>query len=72
MPSLKRSPSSSQAVGAVSGIHGICGLLPSAGPFSVMLVSSVFWSLASCTMCGRSKSPDYFPCVGSARAGVVF
>ena len=61
-----RSPNSSHVVGAVSGVHGIFGLLPSAGRLSVILVSSLFWSLASCTMFGRSKGPCSFPGVGTA------
>ena len=66
MPSLMRSLNSSHVVGAVSGVHGICGLLPSAGHLSLIFVSSLFWSLASCAMFGRSKGPNPLLSVGTA------
>ena len=66
MPSLMRSLNSSHVVGAVSGVHGVCGLLPTAGLVSSILLSSLFWSFASCAMIGRSKGPNPLRCVGTA------
>ena len=66
MPSLMRSLNSSHVVGAVYDVHGVCGLLPSAGLVSSILLSSLFWSSASCAMFGRSKGPDPLRCVDTA------
>ena len=55
MPSLMRSLNSSHVVGAVSDVHGVCGLLPSAGLVSSILLSSLFWSSASCAMFGGPR-----------------
>ena len=66
MPSLMRSLNSSHVVGAVSDVHGVCGLLPSAGLVSSILLSSLFWSSASCAMFGRSKGPNPLRCVDTA------
>ena len=66
MPSLMRSLTSSHVVGAVSDVHGVCGLLPSAGLVSSILLSSLFWSSASCAMLGRSKGPNPLLCVDTA------
>ena len=61
-----RSLNSSHVVGGVSGVHGMCGLLPSAGQLSLVLVSSLFWSLAWCAMCGRPKGSHPLLWVGTA------
>ena len=61
-----RSLNSSHVVGAVSDVHGVCGLLPSAGLVSSILLSSLFWSSASCAMFGRSKGPNPSRCVDTA------
>ena len=70
MPSLMRSLNSSHVVGAVSDVHGVCGLLPSAGLVSSILLSSLFWSSASCAMFGRSKGPNPLRCVDTALVGM--
>ena len=46
--------------------HSMCGLLPSAGQLSLILMSSLFWSLASCATFGRSKGPNLLLCVDTA------
>ena len=66
MPSLMRSLNSSHVVKAVSDVHGVCGLLPSAGLVSSILLSSLFWSSPSCAMFGRSKGPNPLRCVDTA------
>ena len=66
MPSLMRSLNSSHVVGAVSDVHGVCGLLPSAGLVSSILLSSLLWSSASCAMFGRSNGPNPLRCVDTA------
>ena len=63
---LMRSLNSSHVVEAVSDVHGVCGLLPSAGLVSSILLSSLFWSSASCAMFGRSKGPNPLRCVDAA------
>ena len=45
------------------------GLLPSAGLVSSILLSSLFWSSASCAMFGRSKGPNPLCCVKTAPSG---
>ena len=69
MPSLMRSLNSSHVVGAVSDVHGVCGLLPSAGLVSSILLSSLFWSSASCAMFGKFKGPNPLCCVKTASSG---
>ena len=56
-PVAMRSLNSSHVVGAVSDVRGVCGLLPSAGLVSSILLSSLF---------GRSKGPNPLRCVDTA------
>ena len=69
MPSLMRALNSSHVVGAVSDVHGVCGLLPSAGLVSSILLSSLFWSSASCAMFGKFKGPNPLCCVKTGPSG---
>ena len=66
---LIRSLNSSHVVGVVSDVHGVFGLLPSAGLVSSILLSSLFWSSASCAMFGSSKGPNPLCCVKIAPSG---
>ena len=69
MPSLMRLLNSIHVVGAVSDVHGVCGLLPSAGLVSSILSSSLCWSSASCALFGKSKGPNPLCCVKTAPYG---